>query len=453
MNHCSKPQKTMRLALSSAFLFLNSFCPIFSQAIQESSKETPLLQKATLQDVVDYAIKNQPVIQQSLIDERITENQIRSRLADWYPQINFNYNLQHNFIVQTSIINGNPVKLGVKNLSAAQFTLSQQIFNRDVLLANQTKNDVLLQASQNTSYNKTDLAVSVSKAFYDVLATSQQIDVAQEDIVRLERSLNDARNQYNAGITDKIDFKRATISLNNTRASKKSYEEVLKSKLQNLKALMGYPVEQQLEVSYDTLQMEREVTLDTMQTVDFTTRIEYQLLSTQKKLLEANLQYNKWSYLPNISVNGAYNLNFQNNQFTELYNRNYPNSFGLFTVSLPLYQGGRRKANTKVAEWQIKRVDWDIKGLQQNVSSEYATALANYKGNLSLLLAQKENMDLAREVYDVLQLQYKSGIKTYLEVVTSETDLRLARINYYNALYQVLASKIDVQKALGQMNY
>ncbi|MNL87038.1 hypothetical protein D3C87_2160110 [compost metagenome] len=52
----------------------------------------------------------------------------------------------------------------------------------------------------------------------------------------------------------------------------------------------------------------------------------------------------------------------------------------------------------------------------------------------------------------MIQLQYKSGIKTYLEVVTSETDLRLARINYYNALYLVLASKIDVQKALGQIN-
>jgi outer membrane protein len=91
--------------------------------------------------------------------------------------------------------------------------------------------------------------------------------------------------------------------------------------------------------------------------------------------------------------------------------------------------------------------------LQNNVSSEYASALANYKGNLTNLLAQKENTDLAKEVYDVIQLQYKSGIKTYLEVVTSETDLRLARINYYNALYQTLASKIDVQKALGQLNY
>jgi len=50
-------------------------------------------------------------------------------------------------------------------------------------------------------------------------------------------------------------------------------------------------------------------------------------------------------------------------------------------------------------------------------------------------------------------LQYRSGIKTYLEVITSETDLRTAQINYYNALYQLLASKIDAEKALGQISY
>ena len=35
----------------------------------------------------------------------------------------------------------------------------------------------------------------------------------------------------------------------------------------------------------------------------------------------------------------------------------------------------------------------------------------------------------------------------------TETDLRTAQINYYTAIYQLLSSKIDVQKALGQINY
>ena len=74
-----------------------------------------LLQEVTLPNAIAYAIKRQPLIQQSLLDEKITEGKIRSKLADWYPQVNFNYNLQHNFQVQTSIIGGNEVKLGVDN--------------------------------------------------------------------------------------------------------------------------------------------------------------------------------------------------------------------------------------------------------------------------------------------------------------------------------------------------
>lgn len=452
MKYLSKHKISLRLALSIALVFSYCSSPLLAQGITTNAS-TEKLESATLNNLIQYALANQPVIKQALIDEKITESQIKSRLADWYPQINFNYNYQHNFIVPTSIIAGNPVKLGVKNVSATQLTLSQQIFNRDLLLANRTKTDVMLQARQNTQNNKINIAVDVSKAYYDVLATTEQINVAKEDIIRLEKSLKDATNQYNAGISDKIDFKRATISLNNTKANKKSNEEILKAKIQYLKSLIGYPNEADLAIVYEQQLMEQEIFLDTLQTPDYFGRIELQLLETQRKLAEANLTYNKWSYLPNISLNGAYNLNFQNNQFSDLYARNYPQSFGLLTFSLPIFQGGKRKANINTAQWEVQRANLEIENLKNNINSEYATALAGYQSNLTNLKAQTENVDLAKEVYDIIQLQYRAGIKAYLEVVTAETDLSVARINYYNALYQVLASKIDVQKSLGQLNY
>ena len=64
-----------------------------------------------------------------------------------------------------------------------------------------------------------------------------------------------------------------------------------------------------------------------------------------------------------------------------------------------------------------------------------------------------ENVLLAQEVYDVLDLQYRSGVKTYFEVISAEADLRTAQINYYNALYQILSSKVDVQKSLGTLTF
>ncbi len=434
--------------MTAVFLLIT---PLFTFA--QTNIPDSILQDVTLKNAVDYALRHQPIIQQSLIDEKLTETAIRSRLADWYPQVNFNYNLQHNFLTQTSIIGGNPVKIGVDNVSAGQFSASQTIFNKDVLLAKRTKNDVRQQAAQTTTDNKITLVAEVSKAFYDVLATTQQIKVATENITRIERSLKDATSQYKAGIADKIDYKRATINLNNSIASKRSNEELLKAKLEFLKSLMGYPVSGNLHIVYDSLQMEKEIVLDTLQVPDYKARIEYKLLETQRSLLNANLLYNKWSYLPSVAANGAYNLNFQNDNFTKLYTTNYPNAFAEITLAFPIFQGGKRKANLETAKWQLKRNELDIVKLKDVVNAEYAQALAEYKSNLANYQAMKANIDLAKEVYDVIQLQYRSGIKTYLEVITSETDLRTSEINYYNALYQVLAGKIDVQKALGQISY
>ncbi|HLX93246.1 MAG TPA: TolC family protein, partial [Puia sp.] len=65
----------------------------------------------------------------------------------------------------------------------------------------------------------------------------------------------------------------------------------------------------------------------------------------------------------------------------------------------------------------------------------------------------KENLGLAREVYNTVELQYRSGVKAYLDVITAETNLRVTQVNYINALFQLLSSKIDVQKSLGTITY
>lgn len=439
----------IKRAFLSRLLLVSCLLP---STLMAQNKDSILI-NATLDKLVAYAIQHQPLVAQALIDEQITDNNIKARLADWYPQVNFNYNLQHNFQVQTNIIGGNPVRLGVSNTSNIQFQASQQIFNRDVLLALRSKDDVRLQSRQNTSNNRIAVAVNVSKAFYDIIATLQQIKVADENIRRTQNGLNNSYNQYQAGLVDKVDYKRATISLNNIKALKQSNEQLLKAKMQNLKNLMGYPDSVQLSLSYDSLQLEKEMGFDTLRTVDYQNRIEYKLLETQRRLQEANLQYNKWSFLPTVSANAAYNMNFLNNNFAKLYGTNYPASFAALTLGFPIFQGGKRKYNIAAAEWQLKRTDWDIVKLKNAVGTEYASVMAAYRSNLANYLAQKENVALAKEVYDVIQLQYRNGVKTYIEVITAESDLRTSQINYYNALNQVVASKIDLQRALGEIVY
>ncbi|MEJ7645737.1 MAG: TolC family protein [Chryseolinea sp.] len=425
--------------------------PIIGQA-QEGASDT-VLQTPTLDNVVAYAIAHQPLVKQAEVDERIADRIIKGKIADWYPQINFNYNYQRFIDLQSSIIGGNVVRFGVENTSSAQFTATQNLFNRDALLASSTASKVRILASQNTGRTKIDVVVNVTKAFYDVLATRQQIKVSEESIVRLQRSLMDARSRYDAGVADKTDYKRATILLTNTQASLKSNIELLRYKKEYLKSLMGYPMEKEFDVVYDTLQMENEVGLDTLQQINFTNHIEYRILFTQKELQEANVKYSTWAFLPSLNAFGAYILNFQNDAFGELYDTKYPFSYVGATLAFPIFQGGKRTAKIQEQKWGSRRIDWGLDNLGNALNTEYTRALSSYKSNLAIYVAQRENVALAKEVYDVIQLQYSNGIRAYLDVTIAETELRTTRINYFNALYAVLASKMDVQRALGQINY
>jgi len=162
-----------------------SLLVLFTSA-QKPQQDT--LANATLEACVQYALKHYPLVQQALLDEQITDRQIKSKLADWYPQLNLNANYQNNFQLPSVAFNGATVHSGTYNTSTVGLALTQNIFTRDVLIALKTKGDVMTNVRQQTVSDKIEVTVNVSKAFYDVLLTKKQIDVLNDDIVRLERN-------------------------------------------------------------------------------------------------------------------------------------------------------------------------------------------------------------------------------------------------------------------------
>ncbi len=412
-----------------------------------------VIAEATLTACVQYALGHQPLRRQALLDEEITDRAIGARLADWFPQVTLNFSAQHDFVQPVTFFQGNPIPQGLPNVSSAQFQVTQTLFNRDVLLASSTAGDLREQSRQRTTGTSIDVVTNVSKAFYAALLTRQENDVLDENITRLQQDVNDTRSQYQAGVVDKTDFERATVALNNALVLKRQNEELLKVRFAQLKQQMGYPSDGPLDLKYDTTRMATEILLDTSRTVKVEQRIEYQILLTQKRLQEANLSYQRWGFLPSLSAFGAYSLNYSNSRLADLYRHDYPSSWIGVELSLPIFLGGRRIEEISEARLQVDRADFDLIALRDAIETEYTQALAGYKSNLVNYQTLKSNLELAEDVHRIIQLQYKAGTKTYLDLITSQTDLQTAQVNYVNALYEVLSSKLDVQKALGTVRY
>ena len=104
---------------------------------------------------------------------------------------------------------------------------------------------------------------------------------------------------------------------------------------------------------YDSLQLQSEIYIDTLQQANYTSRIEYKILQTQQSLLQANLRYYKWSFFPTLSAFGNYNLTYANNNLSKLYNETFPSSYVGLTLSFPIFQGGKRT-------WQIRGANLEV---------------------------------------------------------------------------------------------
>lgn len=436
------------------------FAPLYSQAQQVRQIGT-LPANATLTQCVAFALQNQPLIRQSQLNEQIGERNIRIGLSDWLPQINATGGYTRNIQLQASVLPNfaDPtagqqiVRIGLKNVSTVGLQASQLLFSNDVLLAARSVRYVRLNNAQTTTANKIDVVVNVSKAFYDILLTQRQLDILDEAIQRQQRQVKDSKAQYDVGIVDKTDYLRASISLKNTYAQRRSTFESQKGKYAALKQLMGLGAENPLAVSYDTLQMVRETAMDTTIQLAYEKRIEIQQLETQKKLQRFSIDYFQYGFLPSLSTFYNYNRVYQDNNFANLYDQAFPNQQAGLQLALPIFTGTRRLQNLKIARLQDDQLDLNLFDTRNQINTEYEQSMATYKGAFNELQTIEQNLADAKAVYNIIKLQYDEGIKTFLEVIVAETDLRTAQLNYYNALFNVLASKLDVQRALGDITF
>ena len=267
------------------------------------------------------------------------------------------------------------------------------------------------------------------------------------------QNLRDAYHQYKGGIVDETDYEQAEITLNNSRALLKQAKENVVPQYAALKRLMGFPPAQQFNVSFDTVQMMEGIHIDTTKQLEYEKRIEFQQVKTAQSLQNEQVSFYKFQFLPTLSAFYNYNLDYQNNKFSEVFTTAYPSSLVGISFSFPIFTGLSRIHGLHRAKLERQITDWQETDLKSQIYQEYTTALAGYKGNLYNLKLLQRNVALAKRTYFVVNLQYKQGVVPYLNVITAESNLITSEINYLNALFQLLSSKIDLEKAMGSITY
>ncbi len=448
------------IILKVAIIFIVSFINTSFYTCAQNKSSSKTVQVLNLDQCIVYALQNQPAVKQSIIDVSIVKKTNAINLSAWIPQVNLSGSFTHYDPLPTifSINSSNPggplIKehSGITNTFLPQLSVTETLFNPDVLYTTRSAHLFVKEAQQSNDSSKINLIATVSKAFYNLLFTLEQMNVIKDDTTRLGKTLRDAYHQYIGGTIDKTDYKEATIALNNSNAQLKQAKESVRPQYAALKQLMGFPPEEEFRVIFDTIQMMKEINFDTTQMLQYEKRIEYQQLQTIKSLQQMLVKYYKNQFLPSLSAFYNYTYEYESNTLPNFLNQGYPYSYIGASINIPLFTGMRRVESIQRAKLQGQQIDLAIAGLKSHIYSEYTQALANYKSNLYDLNVLRDNVEMAKDVYGVVSLQYKQGLIAYLNVITAESNLISSKISYLNALFQVLLSKVDLEKAMGNFS-
>jgi len=416
----------------------------------------------TVQDCINYAYEHQNTVLNSALDIKSAEYKVKETTGIGLPQISGSASFQDYLKIPTTLLPGEffgapgtfvPVKFGVKYQSNLGVSLNQILFNGSYLVGLKASKTYRELSQRNYTRSKIEANVAVTKAYYQVLVSDEQIKLYDANIAQLKQQVDQTVAQNKQGFVEKIDVDRITVQYNNLITNRENVIRALALNYQMLKFQMGMPVDENLVLKdkLSDVNLDNNVAEMSVDTGFYHNRIEYSLQETQKKLNELDLQNKKSTYLPTLSANGSYAASYQDNNFNKLYSQVFPSSYIGLTLNVPIFSGGQRLNQVRQAKIEVQKSANDLVNLKNTINLDAKVATVSYINGLQSLNNQKRNQTLAQEVLRVSKIKYQQGVGSSIEVTQAQTGLEDADNKYIQGLYDALVSKVDLDKAYGRI--
>jgi outer membrane protein len=473
------------------FLYILMLPLILPSLLLAQQDQTQQQTKFTLEECIQYALQNSVNAKNATLDQEIADNVITERRSEGLPQITANVALQDNIKLPRFFTTYNPdqpsiggdlstipgIKKGdvvaaqnffqLPSNGSASVTVNQMLFNSSYFLglkAMRTYRELSVKAAQQTNQ---DIIINVTKAYYGVLINQDRMNLINADINRVDSLLKNTTAMNKNGFVEEIDVDRTTVEFNNLLNERAILQDLVTLNFNLLKFQMNFPISESLEVIGDipSLQIDPNAPANYAADWDYNHRIEYRIIETNIKLQELDIKARKARVVP--TINAYYNLGyttqspdvaglFKTNSHIKDYGAVGPDKWYQYSnygvaMRIPIFGGMAQYANVQQAKLAQNKLENQASLSKQLIDMETNNTSIVYYNAIKTLQSQSQNKILAEKVARVTKIKYQQGVGSNLEVLTAEGGLRQTQTNYYNALYQALVAKIDLDKAYGKI--
>ena len=434
----------------------------------------------TLEECIDYALKNNISIKQTELDLQNTSIDKKAAFGNFLP--NLNANASHSWNIG---LNQN-ITTGLLENQTTQFTAAG--LNSNITIYNGLKNQLQYQRAKMaivaSQYQidkiKEDISLNIANAYLQILFNKESIKVQQEQLASDEQQFNRTTELVNAGSVargDLLDVK-ATVAADNQRLiAAQNTLFISKLNLAQTLQLEDYKNFDVAEANYEVTESQTMLqNPEDIITKAKETRVEIKIAKSNIELAEKDIKISRSAFQPslngyyNFSTRAAYSDRFigvvpntanpttvigqvegtgQNvlqpnflpvlgkpNPVFDQFSDNKGHSFGV-QLSVPIFNGFSVRNNVERSKINLEKIklaqtqaEVDLERNVYNAITDAKGALNSYKSAVIAVEARQQAFNYAKEKFAVGLMNSFDYNQAQTLLTTSQSDVLRAKYDY-----------------------
>ncbi|MGX7667621.1 TolC family protein [Flavobacterium pedocola] len=416
------------------------------------------VKELTLKDALTYALENKAEAKKAKLNVENSNHQIAEVRAMALPQVTLNGGITNNPIIQqTAFTIGDEtmvVELGQKWSSIASVNVTQNLFNQSVFTGLRAAKSTREFYSINQQLTEEQVIEKVSSSYYQVYVYEQKLAIVENNLASTKKVRDIIKGQFDNGLAKKVDLDRISVKVSNIEATRQQLQNAVELQKNTLKFLIGMPMDQQIKLPANVIEVTAEAFTDK---ADTSNRTEMALLKKQEQLLTFQKKAYQAEYYPNLYLSGNFGYQGFGDKFpwgaTFSEDKVFWSDFASVSLNLriPVFTGFGTRSRVRQAEVSLKKIEEDIKDTELALNYSFENAKTQMNNSIINIKTQKENADLAKTVLENTKNNYINGLASLTELLDAENALSEAQNNYTTAQLEYKLAEIQIIKSKGAL--
>jgi multidrug efflux system outer membrane protein len=305
----------------------------------------------------------------------------------------------------------------------------------------------LLASDWGRKATRATLVQSVAQAYFDLRSLDAQVDITQSTIKARQDSLQLTQALETHGAGSLADVRQAEELLHAAQANLPELRRQVAIQENAISILLGHhpgSIERGLPIAEQPHPQEVPVGVPS-QLLERRPDVQ----QAEAKLVAANARIGvaRAQYFPQISLTSLGGSS--SNQLESIFKSSNTYWYAAGSISEPIFDGGRIRSNYRLSKAQEQEMLLEYQKTILGALRDVSNSLVSYKETRERRQEQAEQVKSATDAVRLARLRYSGGNTSYLEVLTTDTDLYSAQLLLAEAQQQEAASIVQLYSALG----